>query len=141
MIRTILGVFNPKFLSDAQVEGRYVNACAHFGSALSYIAMGECVGFEKLLAQWEKWEAEYARRGYRTLPSDDLVSYGGYGRPLVGLGVKRRSLEQPVFHARIYREKFLGKVKPVVDLGALMSGKNAGWQQGTYTIPSTKTES
>lgn len=38
-----------KFLSDTQVERRYVGAGGIFGDAVSYIYMGECIGFAKLL--------------------------------------------------------------------------------------------
>ena len=101
-----------RFLTDKQVEKHYVKAGAIFGDAVSYIYMGECVGFEKLLAKWAKWEAEYVKRGYRTLPVDDFVSYGGYGAPLKDLGVKRTDGEEPVFHAKIYREVYLGRFSP-----------------------------
>ena len=96
-----------RFLTDKQVEKRYVKAGAIFGDAVSYIYMGECVGFDKLLAKWEKWEAEYTKRGYRTLPLYDFVAYGGYGTSLKGLGEKYAEHEDVVLHAKIYRECIL----------------------------------
>lgn len=89
-----------KFLNDRQVERRYVNAGAVAGVAISYIVIaGECVGFQSSMKRWAHWEKEYARRGYRTISADSFVSYGGYGKPLVGLGVRRDENEVPVFHA------------------------------------------
>jgi len=136
-----------RFLTDKQVEKRYVKVGATFGDAVSYIYMGECVGFEKLLAKWEKWEAEYAKRGYRTLPLDDFVSYGGYGTPLKGLkglGEKRVEGEDVILHAKIYRDVYLGKVRPAVNVSEFM--KPFGPDEtfvgtyfvGTYFVPSTK---
>lgn len=135
MFRLILGFFSRRFLTDTQVQARYVDAGSCFGDALSYIYMGECDGFDGLLARFEKWETEYASRGYRTVKIDAFVEYGGYGIPIAGLGIKRPSEEAPVFYAREYRARFLGKVEPKLDVGKLMSEKNSGFQTGTYTIP------
>src|SRR3989344_2686550 len=107
-----------------------------FGDAVSYMYMGECLGFKRMLHAWARWEAEYARRGYRTISLDDFIDYGGYGKELGELaGVRRIADEKLVFPAEIYRQQFLGKVPPVIDTGELMKG-NA--QYGTYVLPSTK---
>ena len=121
-----------RFMTVGQVEKRYVETGQIFGNAVSYIHMGECVGFARMLAKWEKWEAEYAKRGYRTLPVDDFVAYGGYGKPLKDIGVKRADGEDPIFHAQIYREIYLGKIQPAVNFSEPTT------QMGTYFIPSTK---
>ena len=137
-----------RFMTDKQVERCYVKAGAVFGDAVSYIYMGECVGFTDLLAKWEKWEAEYAKRGYRTLPVDDFVDHGGYGMPFKDLGAKRTKGEKPVFHAKIYRELYLGKIQPAINLSELMKPtvpvrdsaepSKPREQVGTYFVPSTK---
>ena len=136
-----------RFMTDKQVEKHYAEAGRIFGDAVSYIYMGECVGFADLLAKWEKWEAEYAKRGYRTLPVDDFVAYGGYGTPLENLSAKRAEGEETVFHAKIYREVYLGKIKSAVNLSELMKPvptNDSGTQPepqaqfGTYFVPSTK---
>jgi len=124
-------------MPDWLVKKRYVKWGSIFGDAISYIYMGECVGFETLLVKWEKWEAEYAKRGYRTLPIGDFVGYGGYGMPLTDLGTKRQEGEAPVFHAKIYRQAYLGKIKPAVNLLELFK-PDAKVQTGTYFLPSTK---
>lgn len=102
-------------LPDKMVEKKYIKAGAAFGDAVSYIYMGRCVGFEKLFENWRKWEAEYARRGYHTVSLDDFIEYGGYGKTIKKLGIKRQQDEKPVFHAEIYRQKYLGKEEALVD--------------------------
>ncbi|MFA6338607.1 MAG: hypothetical protein WCW87_00915 [Candidatus Paceibacterota bacterium] len=67
-----------------------------------------------MLTRWQKWEAEYARRGYHTLSLDNFIASGGYEEPLTGLSVKRSDGEESVFYAQIYREEFLGKFQPVI---------------------------
>lgn len=127
-----------KFLTDKQVEKKYVGAGGTFGSAVSFIYMGECIRFADMLTKWEKWEDEYAKRGYRTLPVDDFVGYGGYGKPLRNLGARRATGERPVSHARIYRKRYLGKIQPAVNLAELTNPSVSRSQLGTYVIPSTK---
>ena len=133
-----------RFMTDKWIEKHYAKAGRIFGDAVSYIYMGECVGFDSMLAKWEKLEAEYAKRGYRTLPVDDFVAYGGYGTPLKNLGVRRAEDEKPVFHAKIYREVYLGKIRPAVNLSELMrpaepnESSESRAQVGTYFVPSTK---
>ena len=133
-----------RFMTDKWIEKHYAKAGRIFGDAVSYIYMGECVGFDSMLAKWEKLEAEYAKRGYRTLPVDDFVAYGGYGTPLKDLGVRRAESEEPVFHAKIYREVYLGRIRPTVNLSELMrpaepnEPPESRAQVGTYFVPSTK---
>lgn len=89
-----------KFLSDKQVEKRYVKAGAKFGAAMSYVLMGKCYGFDTLYANWAKWELEYSKRGFRTLPLEKFINYGGYGAQLKGIGVHRAKSAQPVLYAK-----------------------------------------
>lgn len=140
-------MFFSRFLSDKNVEKRYVRAGGEFGQAVSYLYMGECIGFKNLLSKWQKWEAEYARRGYRTLPIDDFIEYGGYGKPLEGLGVKRNENEKIVSHAQIYRRLYLGRIQPAIDFEKMARPLEPGEtpasriQMGTYIVPSTKDQS
>ena len=127
-----------KRLSDKEVEINYVEAGADFGDAVSYAYMGECQGFEKMLSDWTKWELEYSARGYKTISLDDFIEYGGYGKPLKGLGVKRKPEEEVILHAEIYRKKYSDKSKPVIDLKKIIETGEA--QFGTYILPSTKDE-
>lgn len=118
---------------DEEVIIEYRQAGVEFGDVVSYIYMGECIGFDKMLARWEEAEREYAELGYRTISLDDFVSAGGYGKDLP-VEEPRRVGEAPVFHAAYYREHFLGKnmmvsVEPVGDSGAFT---------GQYVMPSTK---
>jgi hypothetical protein len=126
-----------KLLPDSSVETHYVRAGADFGDAVSSLFMGECIGFEKLLTRWGGWENEYARRGFRTVSIDRFVELGGYERSIDALlGRRRVDGEEPIFHAKIYSERFLGKVRPVVDIGKMMADGQP--QSGTYTLPSTE---
>lgn len=132
-----------RFMTDKQVEKRYTEAGRIFGDAVSYIYMGECVGFDGLLSKWAKWEVEYAKRGYRTLPVDDF-----YGMSLEDLGVKRAKGEEPILHAEIYRVVYLGKIPPAINLQELMKpGEPRGdsaepseprIRMGSCFVPSTK---
>ena len=125
-----------KFLPDFFVEKKYIRAGSAFGDAVSYLYIGECRGFEKLLDNWDFYEKEYSRRGYRTVSLDSFVELGGYGKNIADLLRNKRSEdEEAVFHAKIYRDKFLGRVKPVVDIDKM---KEEGFQAGTYYLPSTE---
>ncbi len=117
--------FFKRFLTNRQVEKRYVNSGCVFGDAVSYLFFGECEDFESMLRKWANWEREYANRGYRTLPIDDFIAAGGYGKELTGIGTKRLPDEQAVFHAEIYRTKFLGKIPAQVDIPAGVERRNA----------------
>ena len=126
-----------KMLPDNWVEKSYLAAGAEFGDAVSYIFMGEGYDFKQLLKKWESWEEEYARRGYRTISLDRFVDLGGYGRPVSDLIYKKREeKEEPIFHSKIYREKFLGKVPKNVDLEKLL--QDCKPQSGQYIPPSTE---
>jgi len=100
--------------------------------------MGECIGFEKLLRKWEKWEIEYARRGFRTISVDKFTDLGGYGKSIDDLLRQvRDSDENPKYHAKIYREEFLGKMEPSIDLNGIMNNPNK-IHVTTYRLPSTE---
>ncbi len=93
-----------KWLTDKERQFFYVRAGKRFGCAVSYLYMGECIGFEKLLNQWAFWEKEYASRGYVTLSVDDFNEAGGHGQSINHLLDKRRADgEAPIFHATRYR--------------------------------------
>ena len=124
--------------SDANVVRKYLAAGGRFGDAVSCLYMGECIGFGKLLDTWAFWEREYARRDYRTVTLDEFVSYGGYGKPIETLHVGRRKDEPAILHAERYRDRYLGKVVPAIDMDAMM--RDGQPQIGTYAIPSTDDE-
>jgi len=96
-----------KRLSDEEVRDNYVEAGTEFGEAASYDYLGECVGFRGMFSDWAKWELEYSRRGYRTVPLDNFIDHGGYGNPLKGLGIKREINERVILHASLYRKRCL----------------------------------
>lgn len=132
MIRRILGIFSKRFLTDAEVRERYLRIGQRIGFAVSY--MRDPVGFKKRVRTWERWEAEYARRGYRTISLDDFYRYGGWSIPLPSVDARREEGEEPRFHARIYRDRYLGKIEPVIDP---FKGEI---QVGFFQTPSTEDE-
>lgn len=122
------------FRNDEVIEA-YVLAGAEIGSAVSYIYMGECIGFDKLLDQWEATEKAYSGLGYRTLSIDDFVNYGGWGKSIEDkLRVPRKEGEPEVFHAKYYRETFFKKVGMSDAVIKAMQGEAA---VGHYMMPST----
>jgi hypothetical protein len=129
-----------RLLDDKSVQKEYLNAGSCFGDAASYVfSMGECVGFDALLERWAKWEKEYAKRGYRTISIDDFILRGGHNKDISNvIGAKRGVDEKEVFHAERYREKYLGKVKPAINLEKMM--RDGKPQSGTYIPQSTKEE-
>lgn len=125
-------------MTDQAVTERYTEAGGEFGGAVSYLYMGECIGFEELFNVWALWELEYAKRGYRTLSIDDFVGYGGYGKDISPqLSVRRTAGEPFILHAEMYRQRYLGKIAPIVDMAALLK-PGAQPQCGLYELPSTK---
>lgn len=126
---------SPKRMSDENLKNAYARAGAEFGDAVSYIYMGECIGFEELLSKWEVLEAEWAGRGFRTFPIEDFVSLGGYGVPIEDLGSRLGREEKAVLHALRYRETFLGKIQPALDLKRMMETGEP--QEVRYIRPTT----
>ncbi len=54
--------------------------------------------------------------------------------PLKGAGAKRATNEETILHAGIYRDVWLGKVKPAVTIGQMLEGPTVA----TYVVPSTE---
>lgn len=97
-------LFFKRFLTDKQVEKRYVRFGGTFGLAAYLIPLiGKCVGFDKFFSKWKKWEAEYIRRGFRTFSLDEFRRYVDFGTPLIGLGTKREQNEKPVFYSELIK--------------------------------------
>ena len=109
-----------RLISDSGVEKRYLRAGAEFGDAVSYLYMGECLDFRIRLLVWEDWEEEYAKRGYRTMPLDDFVEFGGYGKSIDHLlGKEREDEEEPIFYAKIFQEVFPDGIPPIINLDSV----------------------
>jgi hypothetical protein len=126
---------NVRTFTDEQTVEAYVMAGAEMGSAVSYIYMGECIGFDKLLGQWEATEKAYVDLGFRTLSIDDFVRYGGYAASIDKLlRVPRKRNEKPVYHAAYYRERFFEKVGMS---GAVVKALHGEAAVGCYVRPST----
>ena len=129
------GMVVRRWYSDAAVIRKYSASGRVFGYAVSFVSpMGECVGFEELLNEWDFWERHLLLRGYRSLPIDDFVQYGGYGIALPP--IEKSSPESPCLsHAEIYRQMFLGKIGPAMDFGQMEEGQV---YTGTFIEPSTR---
>jgi len=117
--------------TDEEKVTAYVMAGCEMGGAVSYIYMGEQVGFDKLLDQWETAEKAYAGLGFRTLSVDDFMRTA-WGHSIDGLlRIPRRQGEKPVYHAVYYREHFFGKIG-MLDIVKLAIAS------GNYMVPSTE---
>lgn len=128
-----------KWLKNKAVEKHYSNAGARFGGDVSYIYMGECLGFRNHLKKWARWEKEYSGRGFRTVSIDDFIRAGGYGENISSLlGIKRAENENPVLHAELYRKTYLGDIGALVDLEKMQADGKQQFFSGTYNLPSTK---
>ena len=76
-----------------------------FGDNLSYIFLGKCVEFEKNLDKLISWELEYAKRGFKTIPLNEFVEFGRYGKDIKNiLGKKRDAGEKPLYPAQNYKD-------------------------------------
>ena len=121
---------------DDEVVEAYMAAGCEIGSAVSYIYMGECIGFDKLLDQWEATEKAYSALGFRTLSIDDFVSAGGWGKDIAELvRVPRKEGEREVFHAAFYREHYFQKMGGMHE--AVLKAMSGEVATGTYAVPST----
>ncbi len=126
-----------RFLSDSMVEKIYTNAGFIFGDAVSYSYFGESANMEQLLKTWEKWENEYALRGFRTVSLDRFVDFADIEQPICDvLGQKRAKEETPIYHAKIYKENYLGKIKPAIDIAKMF--KDGKRQSGIFEMPTTE---
>ena len=120
-------------LAENRAKKKYIKAGNNFGYAVSLIYNGECGGFKKMLVAWERWEKKIVKYGYRPLGLDTFIDSGGYGYKLPAFE-KLKKDEKPIFHAKFYRDKFLGKIKPVLDQERLMAGESV---VARYLLPST----
>jgi len=129
-------MFNFRFLlSDKFVVGRYKKVGLIFGEAVSMLYMGECVGFKKMFLRWERWEAEYVKRGYKPFSIDKFVSSTYQGEQILEPIEVLEEGELPVFHSKIYKERYLGKVRPLINLSRTMEGEV---QFGYFIMPTTE---
>lgn len=105
-------------LPDFYVQKKYTDIGKAVGELVSYLFTDESIGFEKLLKEWEKLEGEYASRGFRTISLDRFVEFGGFEKSIKDvIGKKRKKKEEPIYHAKNYKEKYPKKVDtPFYDL-------------------------
>jgi hypothetical protein len=141
-IRAIDGLWSwlntrSRFSHREEVVSQYVRAGAQFGEALSYIAMGECVGFHSMQRKWAQTEREYAKLGYRTLAVDDFIEHGGYGKSIDHLlRVERASAEPTVYHAEVFAQRYKDGFRPRIDFKSLLNDGSP--QFGQIHLPTTR---
>lgn len=88
-----------------------------------------------MFSKWDIWEAEYLKRGFRSLPIDEFISAGGYSREIDDqIMLRRKPEERAVSHAQIYKERYLGKVERFIHLEKVIEGQI---QQGHWHRPTT----
>jgi hypothetical protein len=101
-----------RLLPNSYVQKKYIEAGKSVGEEVSYLFTEESIGFNDLLKIWEKWEKEYASRGFRTIDLHRFTRFGGFDESIKDvIGKKRREKEEPIYHAKIYREKYPEKTK------------------------------
>ena len=122
-------------LSDKFVGKMYQKHGSDFGGAVSMLYMGQCVGFKNMLSRWMAWEVEYLKRGFRSLPVDEFTRAGGYGYDIDDqIMVRRKTDEKAIFHGKIFKEEYLGKMEKLINLDKVMNGE---MQQGHWCPPTT----
>jgi hypothetical protein len=115
----------------------YHDASARIGDALSYSYMGKPIGFEKMLAKWEKTEKIYADAGFRTISLDRWINYGGWGKTIEDVWMKEREEnEEAILHSEIY-QKVYNEPSREPDIQKLLDGE-AETISGTFYVPSTE---
>lgn len=140
----IRSLFNPdKGLENLQdfhkcgLARKYLHSGCTFAEAVSYLYIGECYGFKNLLNRWAKAERRYAGKGFKTLSLDDFLNnYYQQHNLYPFLGEKLKENQSPVYHAELYREHYLGKVRPAFDFNAMMQDGQP--RTGTFELPSTE---
>lgn len=126
-----------EFMSDEQVENNYVKVGTFIGYIISDAYMGEALGMKRKVTKWINWEQEYSNRGFRTVSLDRFIDLGGYGELIDDvIGKKRDSDEEPIFHARIYKEEYLGKIQPIFDFRKMVQERKL--QIRTWIASSTE---
>ena len=103
-----------RLLPDKLVNRLYVNSGIDVATSSNYLGLyfileeGEAVrAFERSIRKWEKWEKEYARRGYKTVSFDEFVSSMTDGKSLDNLlGKKHEENEEPIFHSVNFRKSY-----------------------------------
>lgn len=103
---------------------QYLRAGARFGDALGRLEMGECVPLDSMIKHFAKLERRYASLGYRTIPLQEFVEYGAYGRAIHNLlRVQRELGEAAIYHAdRLQEEYRTNGLAPMTEFG-----KNNNW--------------
>ena len=115
----IKGFFNKQdltYYNDDVIEVMYLNAGALFGELIYDRWPDDRGDLCDMLDAWQKWEKEYAARGYKTLSLDAFIAIGALDQHPVtafGLGRLRVSGEATVLHAPHFREHYVKQRRSV----------------------------
>jgi len=77
-----------KWLTNKMIIRNYKKAGKEYGEALSYCCYSPPGNLLSAKENFEFWEKEYKKRGFRPINKDSFIRYGGYDEPLIGLGEK-----------------------------------------------------
>jgi hypothetical protein len=99
---------------------QYLRSGAQFGDALNRLFMGECVALDDIKKRFGNFERRYASLGYRTIPLEEFIEYGAYGRSVHHLLRVTRDLGEPaVFYTdRLDEEHRANGFAPMKEFGS-----------------------
>lgn len=95
-----------QFLPDGLVGKYYQKWGLSFGAAAYYRPVGKVTDFDKRLNYWGLWEAEYARRGYRTIDINRFIASAIHGKKLPELFKRRGGRQRPEYHFETMKAHF-----------------------------------
>ncbi len=90
-----------RLYTDRRVTRLYRQSSQSFAAALVDSLHGRNLMLPGCFLEWEFWEREYARRGFRTISLDALVQPYLYGSR-EKLGIRRAPDEPPIYNAQDY---------------------------------------
>lgn len=90
-----------RLYTDRRIIRLYRQSGQSFAAALVGSLHGRNLMLPECFLEWEFWEREYARRGFRTISLDAFVQPYLYGSSKE-LGIKRAPDEPPIYNAQGY---------------------------------------
>jgi hypothetical protein len=90
-----------QLMPDAVVRHRYIKAGLAFAATFGVFGTRNQLG--AAFEEWAKWEREYARRRYRTLPITDFIALQTEHRVKDALQTTRLTNESPTLYAAAFQ--------------------------------------
>lgn len=72
-------LFGKKEKTPTQVVEAYKKASIDAADAIDCSAIGKCIGFDERILAWYTTEQEYAKYGFKPIPTEELINYVGWG--------------------------------------------------------------